>query len=509
MTAYQDFETYVAQINDLCCVNNLLMWDDQTHKPAGGTETRGHQIKTISEIAQERFTDPKMMRLIESAEKETQGESPDSPHVRALQQTRSAYEIVARIPLALVGEFSAHKTQMQLVWQEARAKDDFNLYAPHLEKMVEIKKKYAEAIGYQAHPYDALLLRYEPDMTAALLKTLFEDLKKGLLPIIQRANNQDKPRNDFLHREYPVELQKKFASEVVQRFGYDMNRGNIGVAPHPFEISFTRNDVRITTRFDPHFINMALFGLFHESGHGMYEQGADPSITRSALTTDFLGMYGVAGVSYGLHESQSRLWENIVGRSLPFWRHYYPSLQATFPQALQDVTLDEFYRAINRVEPSPIRVEADEVTYNFHIMLRVEVEMAMLDGSLKVKDLPEFWREKMISYLGYSPKNNREGALQDIHWASGDYGSFPCYTIGNVMSAQFMEAARKQIPDLNSQIESAEFTPLRSWLTENIYRHGRTFSPHELMVRATGKPLSTDAYLSYIQNKFEDLYPSK
>ncbi len=450
-------------------------------------------------------------RLIDRAaaevEAETTADASDSYPLRAVHQAREAYDIARRVPQELMGEIAALKAPAQQVWAEAKAASDFASFAPYLEQMLALTRRMADAIGYTEHPYDALLLRYEPGMTASRLKALFEELKGGLLPLLrQAAGRSEQVRADFLERDYPEAAQKAFALEIAQAFGYDVNRGRLDIAPHPFEISFTREDVRITTRYNRRFPPMALFGTFHETGHGLYEQGVDPALTRGVLTTDLLDLYAVGGTSYGAHESQSRLWENLVGRSRRFWQHHFPRFQAFFPEQTKDVTAEEFYRAVNRVRPSLIRVEADEVTYNFHIMLRVEIEMALLDGTLEVRDLPEAWNARMQEYLGLTPPDDGRGVLQDVHWSTGLFGSFPTYTVGNVMSAQFMAAARRE-PGLDDALGKGNYQPLLAWLTENVYRHGRAFSPEELLVRSTGGGLSVAPYLAYLREKFEDLFP--
>ncbi|MBI9043520.1 MAG: carboxypeptidase M32 [Anaerolineaceae bacterium] len=507
MSAYEQFEVHMAEINDLCCVINLLNWDSQTQMPSGGTQTRGHQISTVASLAQKRFVSEETLRLIEAAEDEISGDDSNSYRVRAVAQAREAFEVSKAVPAKLVGDVNALKTIAQQVWTDARQKDDFNLFAPYLEQMITMKRQIADAIGFEEHPYDAMLNRYEPGMTTARIQQLFAELKVGLDPILDRIRGLPQPANDFLTRqEFPVDLQKKFALQMVEKFGYDLQRGRVDVAVHPFEISFTRQDVRITTRYNPNYPGAAIFGLFHESGHGMYEQGADPTITRTVLATDLMDLYAVAGVSYGMHEAQARLWENLVGRSRLFWENHFEMLQSTFPEQLKTVELDAFYRAINCVQPSLIRVEADEVTYNYHIMLRIEVEAALMDGSLKVSDLPEFWNSKMQDYLGVIPSNNRVGVLQDVHWSAGYVGSFCGYSVGNVISAQIYEAASKQVPDFDEEMQKANYQPLLSWLTENIYKHGRAYSVDELVTKATGSPLNVKPYLSYLTDKYSQVY---
>ncbi len=507
MSAYSEFEAHIAQINDLCCVINLLTWDARTQMPAGGSQTRGLQLGTVTRLTQELFAGDRTARLLEAAETEVAGQGPDSYTVGSVRQVREAYEIARRIPVDLVAEIAALKPAAQQVWAEAKAANDFAAFAPYLGKMIDASRRLADAIGYAEHPYDALLLRYEPGMTASRLRVIFEALKLGLSPILQRAREQGQAPAAFLDLDYPEQGQRAFALELAQAFGYDLNRGRLDKSAHPFEISFTRQDVRITTRYNPRYMPMSLFGVLHETGHALYEQGVDPALSRTALTTDLLDLYAVGGVSYGTHESQSRLWENLVGRSRTFWQRHFARLRDFFPEQLAGVDAEAFYRAVNRVRPSPIRTEADEITYNFHIMLRVEIEMALLEDKFPVKDLPEVWKSKMQEYLGVTPPDDARGALQDIHWSTGLVASFPTYTIGNIMSAQFMAAARRDVPGLDGALARGEYAPLRGWLTEHVYRHGRAFSPKELLERSTGSGLSVEPYLAYLEQKYDDLFP--
>jgi carboxypeptidase Taq len=408
---------------------------------------------------------------------------------------------------------AVRKATAQEAWIEAKANNDFARFAPDLEVMVRLNRELASAIGYDSgpggHPYDALVLQFEPGLTAARLQVLFGELRAGILPLLRRITARgDQPLAPFLTRSYPAEQQRLFGLEVAQQFGYDLQRGRLDASPHPFEVSFTRQDVRMTTRYQENYLPGALFGIFHETGHALYEQGVDPLLTRSALATDFLGLYAVGGASYGAHESQSRLWENQIGRSRAFWDVHFGRLCELFPQQLADVNVEQFYRAVNRVQPSLIRVEADEVTYNLHIMVRAEIEMALLDGSLAVADLPGAWNAKMQEYLGLTPPSDSLGVLQDIHWSTGLMGNFPTYTIGNIMSAQFMAAARRQVQGLDDSLATGDYAPLLRWLTENIYRHGRAFTPSELLIRATGEDLQTGEYLAYLAGKYGEIYGS-
>lgn len=507
MNAYAQFEQHIAELNDILCAISILKWDARTQMPPGGATTRGYQLATLTRVAQEHFISDKTARLLDAAEREIDGHDPDSYPVRAVRQTRQYFDIIRRLPLDLVSEKAALEPVSEGVWAEAKKNNDFDAFAPYLEKQLALAKRQADAIGYEEHPFDALVFEYEPSMTAAKLRVLFDGLKAGLLPLLREIVAHDRPlERDLWSVEYPLDEQKAFGLEISQRFGYDLNRGRLDIAPHPFEISFTREDVRITTRYDLHYFPMAFYGTLHETGHALYEQGVSPELTRTALSIDFLGKYPVGGTSYGVHESQSRMWENQIGRSLAFWEVHFDRMRAHFPEQMAGVTPELMYRAVNRVRPSLIRVEADEVTYNLHIMLRVEIELGLLDGSLRVRDLPDIWNAKMQEYLGVTPPNNSQGVLQDIHWSAGGFGSFPGYTVGNVMSAQFLEAARRDVAGLDDALARGEYAPLLGWLTEHIYRHGRAFSGSELLVRATGRDLTVEPYLAYLRGKFAELY---
>jgi len=506
-SGYDGLLAHIAELNDLLNAISVLKWDARTQMPPGGAITRGNQLATLSKLAQSHFTGDTTARLLDAAEAEVASEPPDSYRFRAVQQTRHAYEITKRISAELVGRKAALAPVSEQVWAEAKANNDFASFKPYLQQMVDMVRQQADEVGYVDHPFDALVLEYEPMVNAAKLKAIFEQLRAGLIPLLRAIVAHPRPlERDLWAVEYPVDQQKAFALETAQRFGYDLQRGRLDIAPHPFEVSFTRNDVRITTRYHKTFFPMAFFGTLHETGHGLYEQGVDPALTRSPLTTDFLGQYAVGGTSYGTHESQSRLWENIVGRSRTFWNANFSRMQEYFPTQTAGADADLMYRAVNRVEPSLIRVEADEVTYNLHIMIRTEIEMGLLDDSMKVDDLPDIWGETMQAYLGVTPPDDRRGVLQDVHWSGGGFGSFPSYTIGNIMSAQFFVAARRDIPTLDSSLEGGDYAPLLGWLQQNIYRHGRAFSGEELLQHSTGQGLNVEPYLRYLKKKFSDLY---
>jgi carboxypeptidase Taq len=507
MTAYDDFSQHIAELSDVLNSISILKWDARTQMPAGGAATRGNQLATLSRVAQAHFISDKTARLLDAAEAEIAGEDPDSYRVRAVRQTREYYELIRRIPVEITAAKAELEPVSEQVWAEAKANNDFASFAPFLQKMLDLVKRQADAIGYEDHPFDALVFEYEPSMTASKLRALFADLKAGLLPLLERIVQNDRPlEKDLWAQAYPVEKQRAFALEMAEKIGYDLHRGRLDIAPHPFEISFTRQDVRITTRYDRHYFPMALFGTLHEAGHALYEQNIDPAITRTALTTDFLGQYAVGGTSYGAHEASSRLWENQIGRSRAFWDVHFGRLRELFPEQLAGVDVDLFHRAVNRVKPSLIRVEADEVTYNLHIMLRVEIEMALLEGSLQIADLPDAWRAKMREYVGVEPQSDSQGALQDVHWSGGSFGAFPGYTVGNVMSAQLLEAAHQQVSGLDDALGAGNYRPLLDWLVEHVYRHGRAYSANELLARSTGRELVVQPYLDYLDSKFAALY---
>jgi carboxypeptidase Taq len=506
VNAYKQFSEYIARVNDVLNTMNILNWDARTQMPSGGNVARGHQLATLSGIAQEKLIADELQKLLELAERETSSLPEDGIERRSLIAVREASDLFRRTPERLTRDLTQLASEAQQLWGQARAQNNFAMFGPALERMVALQRELAEVIGYTEHPYDALVNRYEPGMTLSSLNALFAQIKSRSLPLLERIRAMTAPRDDFLQREFPLEQQRLFGLEVARAFGYDLERGRLDVSLHPFEISFTRDDVRITSRYQTNFLPMSLFGTLHETGHALYEQGVAPELSRGALTSDLGGLYAVGGASFGTHESQSRLWENLVGRSSQFLAHWYPRLREVFPTQLSDIDLETFHRAINRVIPSLIRVEADEITYNLHIMLRVELEAALIDGSLQVRDLPEAWNAKMQAYLGLTPPDDARGVLQDIHWSAGYFGSFPTYTVGNVMAAQFFEAARTQNPSLEGSLERGDYAPLRRWLTDQIYQHGRRFSPHELLERATGRGLDAKPYLDDLETKFSGLY---
>ncbi len=503
---YALFSERLAGVNDLLNAMSILQWDSRTMMPPGGVETRAKQIATLTVAAREMLLSDETRRATESALREVESMNPQTPERRSVEQAAHAIDFHSRIPAALQKRRAELKTVANAAWVKARAEKDFSQFQPHLEAVVEVSRAYADAIGYSEHPYDALMSIYEPGETVASLTSLFATLRAGLSPILQAVTAAEQPRSDFLHRDYPIDRQRRFALKMAETIGYDLQRGRLDKTVHPFEISFTRNDVRITTRFYQNYLPPSLFGALHEAGHGIYEQGVDPAYTRTPLATDLVGYYAVGGVSFGAHESQSRLYENHVGRSRRFWQLHFASLQDTFPEALSDVDAEQFYRAVNQVRPGFIRVEADELTYDFHIMLRVDIEKSLMDGSLAVKDLPAAWNETIKRELGVVVPDDAQGVLQDIHWSTCQIGTFCNYTIGNVMAAQLMETALKEEPAIASGLHEGRYEPLKQWLGRTVHQHGRRYSRNELLEQATGRQLEAGPYIRYLRDKYADVY---
>jgi carboxypeptidase Taq len=480
----------------------LLSWDQQTYMPTYGASWRGEQMAYLSVLAHQKLTDPQVGEWLTQVESSALTEDPQGEEAANIREWRRSYDRAIRVPQALVEELARVTTLAQQVWQEAKAQNHYAAFQTHLEKIVRLKREEAQAIGYTDHPYDALLDEYEPGMTTTTVRTLFSHLTKKLMALVQRwSTSTRRPDTSLLRRDYPVERQKIFAEGAAAALGFDFSRGRLDVAAHPFCTGIGPGDCRITTRYNPRYFSEAFFGVLHETGHALYEMH---------LPAQHAGTPLGSACSLGIHESQSRLWENQVGRSLPFWEHFFPRLQQTFPQTLVDVSLESFYFAINEVRPSLIRVEADEVTYNLHIVLRFELETEMLTDNLRVEDLPGAWQEKMSKYLGLTPPDDTHGCLQDIHWSFGGMGYFPTYTLGNLYAAQFMAAAKRHLgeAELQQDFRRGRFTPLRDWLVQHIYQHGQRYRAQELCRRVTGEALHTEPFLSYLREKYEPLYTS-
>ena len=494
----QDLKTRLLEISDLNHINALLGWDQSTYMPPGGAEARGRQSALLAQMAQEKFVDKEIGGLLEdlrSYEESLPYESDDASLIRV---TRREYERAIKVPPKFIGELNEHGARSYQLWSEARPANDFSKVRDGLEKTLELSRQLAEFFPGYEHIADPLIDFADYGMKASSVRALFAELREKLVPIVRAITSQPPVDHSALHKHYPEADQLSFGEEVVRQLGYDFSRGRIDKTPHPFMTKFSLGDVRITTRVREDDLGDCLFSNMHEAGHAMYEQGIDMSYEGTPLG---------GGTSAGVHESQSRLWENIVGRSRGFWEFMYPKLQAHFPEQLKDVPLDTFYRAINRVEKSLIRTDADEVTYNLHVMMRFDFELQMLEGTLSIRDLPEAWHERFEHDFGIVPPDDKDGVLQDVHWYAGIIGgAFQGYTLGNILSAQFYDAALKAHPSIPDEMNQGKFGPLHGWLGENLYRHGSKFTAPEIIERATGSALTIEPYIHYLQTKYGELY---
>jgi len=494
----EELKLRLREINDLGAAGALLSWDQQTYMPDGGADARGRQRAMLGRLSHERSVDAALGKLIDDLAPYADGLPYDSDDASLVRIARRDFEKAIKVPPEFVARSSALGSASYDAWTRAKPDNDFARLVPFLEKTIALSREYA---GYFA-PYqdiaDPLIDDADPGMTTASIRTLFADLRGELVPIVHAVAAQATIDDSCLHGSFAEPRQIEFDLSVVEQIGYDRRRGRLDKTHHPFCTKFSIGDVRITTRVDETDVSQALFTTVHETGHALYEQGVS-----AALEGTPLGW----GTSSGVHESQSRLWENVVGRSRGFWVNFFPALKKVFPDQLDSVPLETFYRAINKVERSLIRTEADELTYNLHIMLRCDLELQMLAGSLAVKDLPDAWRARMQADLGLEPPDDRNGCLQDVHWYSGLIGgAFQSYTIGNILSAQFHAAAIDAHPDIPREIERGRFATLHGWLEDRIYRHGRKYEPNELIARTTGGPLSMRPYLAYLRGKYGELY---
>ena len=478
---------------------SLLGWDEQTYLPPGGAEHRANQLGLLAGLTHERATSPRIGELLVELEGNPDCGEADSAEAVNVREARRSYDRATKMPRRLVEELSHTTTLAQQAWVAARKNIDFKSFLPWLDKVVTLKREEAEAVGYgDGVPYDALLDDYEPGATAKSIDAVFAPLRDALVPLVTEiAAAQKRADTSVLTRHYPVEAQKQFGIKAAKRIGFCFDDGRLDETAHPFCSGIGPGDCRLTTRYDAHHFPGAFFGVMHEAGHGIYEQGLDRDAFGTAMGET---------VSLGIHESQSRLWENFVGRSRAFWNFFFRRARTAFPEALNDMAVGEFYAAINDVRPSFIRVEADEVTYNLHIMLRFELERPLLDGSLKAADLPGVWNETFTRYFGITPPNDAQGCLQDIHWSAGLIGYFPTYALGNMYAAQFFAAAGAAIGELDQQLARGDFKPLREWLRNNIHRRGKQCPAHQLVEVVTGQGLSHEPLMAHLRNKFSVLY---
>jgi carboxypeptidase Taq len=501
-TVLELLQTHLRPIAHLNSAASLLSWDQETYMPAGGGEARAEQIATLHGLAHARLTAEDTATLLHRWIDPSTGRAltnPDDTLSSALlRETWRDYIKAKELPNEFVRRLSRTCSLAQQVWAQAKTQNDFGAFLPHLKEIISLKKEEAAHRGASSNPYDALLDLYEPGATAAQLTELFDQLKSALLPLLSRIlESPRQPPEIVVQQGYDTDRQLALGRTILTAMGYDFNRGRLDVSAHPFTTSFHPTDVRVTTRVSQHNFTGSLFSCIHEGGHGLYDQG---------LPSQYYGTPLAEAISLGIHESQSRLWENCVGRSRAFWRHFFPLLQKSFPLETKGLSLDRLYAALNTVQPSCIRVEADELTYNLHILLRFELERDMINDSVPAEALPELWRDKMRTYLGIVPSTDRDGVLQDVHWSIGAIGYFPTYTLGNVYAAQFFAQASRDLPQLTEHIARGDLLCLTQWLHDKIHRWGRMYTADELVRQVTGAPLTLTFFVQYLEQKYAEIY---
>jgi carboxypeptidase Taq len=494
----QELKTRLQEVNDLNSTNAVLGWDQATYMPPGGSAARGRQMATLARLAHEKFTDAAIGKLLDELQPQTEQLSYDSDEASLIRVTRRAYDRATKIPAEFMARFFAHNAASYDAWTKARPANDFAAVQPYLEKTLDYSRELANYFPGYEHIADPLIDASDYGMKAASVRAVFGQLREQLVPLVQAITAQAPLDDSCLRQRYPEARQLAFGEAVIKRLGYDFTRGRQDKTHHPFCTTFALGDVRITTRVKEDDFGDSFFSTVHESGHAMYEQGIAQTLEGTPLA---------GGTSAGVHESQSRLWENLVGRSRGFWEYYYPKLQRKFGKQLKSVPLETFYRAVNKVQRSLIRTDADEVTYNLHVIIRFDLELAMLAGQLAIRDLPEAWHARYQSDLGVRAPDDRDGVLQDVHWFFGAIGGmFQGYTLGNIMSAQFFAKALAAHPDLPTQIAAGKFKTLHGWLKKHIYQPGSKYTADELLQRLTGGGLAVGPYIQYLRTKYGELY---
>jgi carboxypeptidase Taq len=490
-------KAHYAEYSDLASVGALLDWDQQTLMPHGGGPARARQAALMGRLAHEKLTDPAFGRLLDDLQPYVDTLPYDHDDAALVRVARREYERAVKVPPAFVAKMYAHANETFQAWEKARPANDFAAVRPLLEKTLDITRQYAGYFAPFKHIMDPLIDQSDYGMSVATIQPVFRQLQGQLAPLVEAVTAAGPIDDACLKQTFPDAQQWQFGLQVAQGISYDFERGRLDRAAHPFTTKFSLGDVRTTTRVREHDLGEALFSTIHECGHAMYEQGINPAYEATALG---------GGTSSGVHESQSRLWENIVGRGIDFWHYYYPHLQQVFPQQLGPVPLETFHRAINKVQRSLIRTDADELTYNLHVMIRFGLEADMLEGRLAVKDLPDAWNAAYKRDLGIEPPDDRDGVLQDVHWYGMRIGGmFQGYTLGNIMSAMFFDAALKAHPEIPAQMREGRFDMLLGWLRENIYQYGSKFTAAELVQRVTGGGLTIEPYIDYLRTKYEGM----
>ncbi|MGB9184773.1 MAG: carboxypeptidase M32 [Solirubrobacteraceae bacterium] len=497
----RDLQLRMAELADLGHVSALAHWDQQTKMPHGGGAGRAESLATLERISHDLFTADETGRLLEGAERETATAEPDSDEACLVRLVRRDWDKARRVPTELAAELAHAASTGQEAWVIARATSDFATFAPALERNFELVRRYVEChLGHDGYEcaYDVMLDDYEPRMRTKTVTALFGELTGTLVPFLSRLTSEGSvPDDALLFAEAPVERQRELVADAISMMGFTYETWRMDDTVHPFATRIGDGDVRITTRWDETYFPMGLYGAMHECGHGLYEAGVDPRLARSPLGS---------GESLGMHESQSRMWENMVGRGRPFCTVLAPLVARRIGGALASVQPDELHRAVNRVKPSFIRVEADEATYSLHIVLRFELEQRLVDGTLAIKDLPEAWNQRFYELFGLEVQNDADGVLQDVHWSAGLIGYFPTYALGNLIAGQLWECVHAAVPDLDDQLAAGQLSSLREWLRENLHRHGSKFTTDELLQRAGAGPISVGPFTRHLKDKLGSVY---
>lgn len=488
-----EFRAYIRDMEYLSAAIAALYWDSRTYIPRNGVAYRGEVLGYLSAELYRKQTSKPMRDFVDYFS--AQPGLDDVTRAMA-DRLKREYDRTVKIPEDRYRAYVVAVSAAEAAWEEAREKADYAMFAPHLNKLIAFNREFIEYWGDGENGYDMLLDYYEPGVTVAQLDTVFGQLRDAIVALLDRIRQKPRPDDAFLKGIFPADAQERFSRFVLKKMGYDFAAGRLDVSVHPFTITLGRGDVRITTSYDENELRSALYSSIHEGGHAIYEQNIDPALSGTMLMT---------GASMGIHESQSRLYENLIGRSRAFWQYFYPEAQKEFPQ-LKDVPLEAFYRAANAVEPSLVRIEADELTYSLHIIIRYELEKAIFDGGADVADLPAMWNARYKEHLGVQPQNDGEGILQDTHWSGGNFGYFPSYALGNLYGAQFFSAMKRDLPDLERRIAEGDFKCAGDWLKEHVHKHGAVYQPGELIRRVTGEPLTAKYFIDYLNEKYADVY---
>ena len=499
-TKLEQLREQLAEISDLGGARELLDWDQRTQMPGAGAEMRAEQLATLARIHHQRLVSDQLGALIDAAADEVDDRPYESDEASLVRLARRQWEKTRRVPTALEAEITRAASLAEHAWAEFRERSDFAGFLPHLERNVELRRRYADCFdgfpGFE-HPYDPLLDDFEPGTTTAEVRTVLAELRDGVRPLVDQVAAADSVDDSCLRGEFELGAQEALADEVVAALPLQPDAWRLDPTTHPFASAISPADIRITTRFDPGYIGTALWSVIHEAGHGLYENGIAHELWRSPLCT---------APSLSFHESQSRMWENWVGRGRPYLGHLLPRLRELFPKQFETVDPDQLYRAANRIQPSLIRVEADQVTYNLHIVLRFELELELFEGRLRAADLPEAWNARVAEYLGLEVPDDAAGVLQDVHWAGGAFGYFPTYSLGNVIAAQIWDLATEDLPELEHQISAGELVPLHDWLRDHLYRHGAKLMPKETLERLVGGPIDVAPYLRQLRERAAEIY---